>query len=110
MAFDAQVLVAGAGPAGAVAARTLAAAGIDTLLVDRAAFPRNKPCGGGLTMRALSRFPWLERAMDGIDVHSVAKLHLESPDGTVLKLDAKRPVGLLVRRVEFDHALVKSAQ
>ena len=40
MSFDADVIVAGAGPAGAVAARTLAGAGLDTLLVDRATFPR----------------------------------------------------------------------
>ena len=51
MPFDADVIVAGAGPAGAVAARTLAAAGLDTLIVDRAAFPRNKPCGGGISVR-----------------------------------------------------------
>jgi geranylgeranyl reductase family protein len=109
MSFDAEVIVAGAGPAGAVAARTLAAAGLDTLLVDRAVFPRNKPCGGGLTMRALARFPWLAAALDGIDVHTVSKLHLEGPDGSVLKLAADEPVGILIRRVEFDHALVKAA-
>jgi geranylgeranyl reductase family protein len=109
MSFDADVIVAGAGPAGAAAARTLAIAGIRTLLVDRAAFPRNKPCGGGLTMRALKRFPWLERAMTGIDIHTVSKLHLEAPDGSVLKLDAGEPVGILIRRIEFDHALVKAA-
>src|SRR6478736_4657831 len=107
MPFDADVIVAGAGPGGAAAARTLAIAGVRTLLVDRAAFPRNKPCGGGLTMRALTRFPWLERAMTGIDIHTVSKLHLESPDGSVLKLDAGEPVGVLIRRIEFDHALVK---
>jgi geranylgeranyl reductase family protein len=109
MSFDAEVIVAGAGPAGAVAARTLAAAGLDTLLVDRAAFPRNKPCGGGLTMRALVRFPWLAAAIEGIDIHTVSKLHLEGPDGSVLKLAADEPVGILIRRVEFDHALVKAA-
>jgi len=109
MSFDASVIVAGAGPAGAVAARTLAAAGIDTLLVDRAAFPRNKPCGGGLTTRALTRFPWLASAMNGIDIHRVSKLHLESPDGSVMKLESDEPVGVLIRRVEFDYTLVKSA-
>jgi geranylgeranyl reductase family protein len=109
MSFDAEVIVAGAGPAGAVAARTLAAAGVKTLLVDRAPFPRNKPCGGGLTMRALSRFPWLSSAMDGIDIHTVSKLHLEGPDGSVLDLAADEPIGILIRRVQFDHALVQAA-
>jgi geranylgeranyl reductase family protein len=109
MSFDAAVIVAGAGPAGSVAARTLSAAGIDALLVERGQFPRNKPCGGGITTRGLTRFPWLRQAIDGIDIHSVAKLHLEAPDGSVLKLSAEDPVGILIRRVEFDHALVKSA-
>ena len=105
----ADVIVAGAGPAGAVAARTLAAAGFDTLLVDRAAFPRNKPCGGGISVRALTRFPWLAGALADIDVHRIAKLHLEGPDGATLDLDSGDPTVLLIRRVEFDHALVLQA-
>ena len=76
MTVDADVVVAGGGPAGALAARALAKAGIHTLLVDRAAFPRNKPCGGGLSVRALRRFPWLEPALSGIDIHRISKLHL----------------------------------
>jgi geranylgeranyl reductase family protein len=103
------VIVAGAGPAGAVAARALAAAGIRTLLVDRAAFPRNKPCGGGVSLRALRRFPWLERALSDIDVHRVSKLHLEGPHGTSLDVESPDPCVLLVRRVEFDDALVRAA-
>ena len=90
MGFDADVIVAGAGPAGAVAARTLAAAGIDTLLVDRAPFPRNKPCGGGISARALLRFPWLKQAMAGIDEHWISTLHLEGPDGAAFDVASPR--------------------
>lgn len=46
------VIVAGAGPAGAMAAMRLAAAGVDVLVLDRARFPRDKPCGGELTPKA----------------------------------------------------------
>jgi len=108
--FDAAVIVAGAGPAGAVAARTLAAAGVDTLLVDRAEFPRNKPCGGGITTRVRPRFPWLDRAIAGIDRHEVSRLHLEGPGPTALDLDEPTACVLLVRRVEFDAALVEAAR
>ncbi len=43
-----EVLVVGAGPAGSAAARTLALAGVDVVLVDQHAFPRDKVCGDGL--------------------------------------------------------------
>ena len=51
------MLVVGAGPAGSAAATHLARAGARVLLVDRARFPRDKPCGGGLTGRALLHAP-----------------------------------------------------
>jgi len=109
IAFDADVIVAGAGPAGAVAARALAAAGVRVRLVDRAAFPRNKPCGGGISTRAFRRFPWLAAALANVDVHRISKLHLEGPGRSTLDLDSGDPSVLLVRRVEFDHALVEAA-
>jgi geranylgeranyl reductase family protein len=108
--WDAEVIVAGAGPAGASAARALALAGVDTLLVDRAAFPRNKPCGGGISARAFRRLPWLEAALTGVDVHAVRRLHLEGPESAVLDLETHAPCVMLVRRVEFDHALVRAAE
>lgn len=50
----ADVVVVGAGPAGSAAAAWLARAGVDVLLVDAATFPRDKPCGDGLTPRAIA--------------------------------------------------------
>ena len=47
------VLVVGAGPAGSAAAAWAARAGLETLLVDAAVFPRDKTCGDGLTPRAI---------------------------------------------------------
>jgi geranylgeranyl reductase family protein len=66
--FD--VLVIGAGPAGSAAATHLAGAGARTLLLDRARFPRDKPCGGGLTGRALRNAP--------CDVSSVVEHDVDS--------------------------------
>jgi geranylgeranyl reductase family protein len=54
--FD--VIVVGAGPAGSVTAYRLARAGASVLLLDRARFPRDKPCGGGLTIRAVRQLPF----------------------------------------------------
>ena len=47
------VLVVGAGPAGAVAAHELARRGARVLLADRVDFPRGKVCGGCLSVRGL---------------------------------------------------------
>jgi geranylgeranyl reductase family protein len=46
------VIVAGAGPAGSTTARLLAGEGARVLLLDKQGFPRDKPCGGGVTLRA----------------------------------------------------------
>lgn len=48
------VLVVGAGPAGSAAAAHMAARGFDTVLADAEDFPRDKPCGDGLTPRAIA--------------------------------------------------------
>lgn len=49
----ADVVIAGAGPAGSTAAHVLARQGFSVLVVDRAAFPRPKLCGGLLTWKAV---------------------------------------------------------
>jgi flavin-dependent dehydrogenase len=50
--LNADVAVVGAGPAGAVAARDLALTGAQVTIFD-GSHPREKPCGGGVTGRAL---------------------------------------------------------
>src|SRR5438067_7960861 len=66
-------IVVGAGPAGTTAARQLATAGAKVLLLDRAKFPRDKPCGGGITFRAdeasgINLVPVTEREIYGVRV------------------------------------------
>src|SRR5262245_65786983 len=104
------VIVVGAGPAGATAARALAQRGIPVRLLDRAAFPRNKPCGGGISLRVLARFPYLERALGVIGTHVVSRLYLEGPDGDATVVLSDVPAALMIRRVEFDALLVSLAQ
>src|SRR3954447_7764472 len=69
MRYDA--IVVGAGPAGSSSARSLAAGGARVLLLDKARFPRDKPCGGGVTVRAADVLgvdisPVVERTVFGV--------------------------------------------
>src|SRR3982751_4824835 len=93
------VIVVGAGPAGATAARALASRGVPVRLLDRAAFPRNKPCGGGISLRVLRRFPYLDSELRRIATHTVSRLYLEGPDGGATVVRSEVPAALLIRRV-----------
>jgi geranylgeranyl reductase family protein len=107
--YDADVIVAGAGPAGATAALRLARAGVRVLMVERYPLPRQKPCGGGISTRVLSRFPWLPDAVRRIPTHPVSRLYLEGPSGGAFRMQTRGPAILLIRRVEFDYLLATLA-
>lgn len=108
MTYD--VIVVGAGPAGSTAARVLGEAGILTLLLDKSAFPRDKPCGGGISARVISRFPYLETALAGIPVNWVSKIYFEAPSGVAVDYSAETPLYLMIRRCEFDNLLFSLAR
>jgi geranylgeranyl reductase family protein len=106
--FD--VIIAGGGPAGATAAKVLGEAGSSVLLIDKSVFPRDKPCGGGISARALQRFPYLRSALDRIPTSWVNKVHFESPSGFVVDYQSADPLYLMIRRCEFDHLLYSLAR
>jgi geranylgeranyl reductase family protein len=106
--FD--VIIAGAGPAGATAAKLLGEAGASVLLIDKSAFPRDKPCGGGISARALARFPYLKDALASIPTSWVSKVHFESPSGFVVDYRSSDPLYLMIRRCEFDNLLFSLAR
>ncbi|HEX4594069.1 MAG TPA: geranylgeranyl reductase family protein, partial [Bryobacteraceae bacterium] len=108
MTFD--VIVVGAGPAGSTAAKLLGQAGVSTLLLDKSAFPRDKPCGGGISARVIQRFPYLEASLASIPVNWVNKVYLESPAGFAVDYSSDRPLYLMIRRSEFDNLLFSLAR
>ena len=82
--FD--VLVVGAGPAGSATAIHLARGGAHVLLADRARFPRDKPCGGGVTGRALRQAP-----CDITPGRRARRPHLRAPAPPPPQLPAHEP-------------------
>jgi flavin-dependent dehydrogenase len=100
------VTVLGAGPAGSTAALFLADAGVEVELIDRASFPRDKPCAGGLFNpgRYLEEFPYIEDA-GGTFIHRIA-FHA---GGRAAVHESKLPLFKTTLRRDFDHFLLKKA-
>ncbi|MEE1788425.1 geranylgeranyl reductase family protein [Streptomyces sp. SP17BM10] len=110
----ADVIVVGAGPSGSTAAYHLARTGLDVLLLEKAAFPREKVCGDGLTPRAVKQLTDL-----GIDVSEEAGwlhnrgLRLVAGRRTIEfdwpELSAFPGYGAVRRRADFDELLARRA-
>lgn len=102
------VVVVGAGPAGATAARLVAARGRSVLLLDKREFPREKVCGDGLiadTLGALERAGLADevraraRALHEVAVWSAGRIEVRFP-GTFLTLDRRAFDDVLKRAAE----------
>ena len=110
---DCDVLIVGAGPAGSAAARVLAAAGRNVVIVDKASFPRDKCCGDGLTTLALRELEAI--GFDPGDVPSwtqVGSAWLRSPSGRVVEvpLVGDGQFAAVTPRIELDDALLHHAR
>jgi geranylgeranyl reductase family protein len=102
--FD--VVVVGAGPAGSAAAYRLASAGADVLLLDRARFPRDKPCGGGVTGRAARLIPF---SIDSVVEHVVTHADLRLRYGRTHARGGGTPLVYMTQRRLLDLYLAERA-
>lgn len=106
MSYD--VIVVGAGPAGAVAAYETARLGLKTLLLEKFTLPRDKPCGGAVMYRGI-------RIVHGkipsqIVEQKIYGLRFVLPDGRQATFRADRLIGITVFRSLFDEFLARRAE
>jgi geranylgeranyl reductase family protein len=102
--FDA--IVIGAGPAGSTAAFRLSRAGARVLLVDRERFPRDKPCGGGLTYRAVRQLPV---SVEPVVEDTVRRFQLGFRYGRSFERRTEEPLILMTQRRRLDAYLAEQA-
>jgi geranylgeranyl reductase family protein len=103
--FDA--VVVGAGPAGSTTAYRLARGGASVLLLDKARFPRDKPCGGGLTLRAARLLPF---PVDPVVEDVVDRFQLRLGYRSSFERASDEPLCLMTQRRRLDEFLARKAQ
>jgi len=102
--FD--VAVIGAGPAGSTAAYRLSRAHARVLLIDKARFPRDKPCGGGLTMRAVRQLPF---SVEPVVEDRITRARCRLRYGGVIERESDQVLCLMTQRRRLDAFLVEQA-
>jgi len=118
---SAEVIVVGGGPAGAATAWMLARSGVDVVVVERARFPRDKPCAEYVSPQA-SRILAEMGVLDQIEASGATQLAgmiVRAPSGVSFRGDfvgtghrfrGFRDRGLALRRSTFDAILLRQAQ
>src|SRR5206468_10512664 len=102
--FD--VAVIGAGPAGSTAAYCLARAHARVLLIDKTRFPRDKPCGGGLTMRSVRQLPF---SVEPVVDDRITRTRCRFRYGPKIERESSRVICLMTQRRRLDAFLVEQA-
>jgi menaquinone-9 beta-reductase len=107
------LVIAGGGPSGSAAAWQAAQTGAKVVVLDKAQFPRAKPCGDGLTARAVSYLQKMGLADEVATFHRVNRVTVFSPTRWELSFP-KRPGmpdhGHTVSREHLDTLLLKHAE
>ncbi|MDH4366413.1 MAG: FAD-dependent monooxygenase, partial [Acidimicrobiia bacterium] len=112
--WSCDVLVVGAGPAGSAAAIEASRNGLDTVVLDKARFPRDKCCGDGLTAGALRQLESMGLRPEELPSWTpIGEVHVVGPGGRSVCFPLPEGPGLhaaVCRRRELDAALVQLAR
>ena len=96
--FDAVII--GGGPSGCTAAFNLKKSGLNVLILDKAEFPRHKPCAGGITMKTLKHLPV---NIDHLVEHTAKKMVFDFGGSKRVGLSHNIGSCVMVIRDEFDN-------
>src|SRR5882672_4163208 len=88
------IAIVGGGPAGAFAGELLAAGGKEVLLFDEK-LAWEKPCGGGVTHKALIQYPFLAEARS--QAKCIVNCELVSPTGRRARFELRHPLAIFSR-------------
>ena len=100
-------IVVGAGPAGATAAYCLAKKGHSVLIIEKASFPRYKPCGGGVSPAIAD---WFDFDFTPVIKNTVSQVKYTWKMGDPMEIELKRVTPMwMVQRDELDNFLVQQA-
>lgn len=110
------VLIVGGGPAGTTCARALVAAGLDVMVIDKATFPRDKPCAGWITPPVveilgleIDEYRAGGRVCQPITAFRTSRIDSRPgrTSGRAIETDFEAPVSYGILRREFDHYLLE---
>jgi geranylgeranyl reductase family protein len=102
------IVVVGAGPAGSIAAFEGAKRGFSTLLLEKSALPREKPCGGAVMYRGVRLVQGhIPRRLVEQKIHG---LRFDLPNGARSEFISEKMIGITVFRDRFDEYLARRAE
>lgn len=101
-----QVIVVGAGPAGAISAHQLANAGVSVALLEKETLPRYKACGGGVTIRAQKH---LDFPIDAVIERTVNRCYITSNFKNPYIKTYPEPISHMTMRDRLDELLAQRA-
>ncbi|HLM99582.1 MAG TPA: NAD(P)/FAD-dependent oxidoreductase [Bryobacteraceae bacterium] len=102
------VLIVGGGPAGASCAWNLQDSGLRVAILDKAAFPRDKVCGGWITLPVLDELKIQpDEYARGRVLQPITGFRVGSMGGRELETHYRAPVSYGIRRCEFDDYLLR---
>jgi geranylgeranyl reductase family protein len=101
------MIIAGGGPAGSIAARGAAKNGLSVLVLEKEAYPRDKTCGGGVSQKALDVIGEIDKGLIEREIFGV-RIFLPDYQNFTGRLDGR--IAITTMRRDLDHWLINRAE